>query len=876
MIAGRLARALVALYPRGFRQEYGRDLAHLFAERWRDLAAAGRIRLGLDLLLSAGREWRRELRQPRKPDPRWRLDVLLLDLKHLVRWLRRTPAFAVTALGTLALGIGVTTAIFGVFHGVLVRPLPFPEPERMAFITRSGDVSIPDGVDWRARGRQWEAIGLFARAWNFDLTGLGDPEPVVAHAVEPEFLAVLGIEPLLGRGFTAEENRPGAAHVLLVTEDFWRSRFGADSSVVGQRLTLSGNPTTIIGVLPRTVDLLDDGIVGVVPIGVELPWSVAERGTNSLDAIGRIKPGATFADARAELTRISTELAAEYPRTNRSKIVDPLPMTEFIVGGTRAALTVVLAAVAVLLLIGAVNLAGLLLARVTARRRELAVRSALGAGRGRITRQLVTEGLALAAVGGVLGLGVAWLALGLLRRALPASVPRTDALALGGPVLLFGVAVTIVSGLISGLIPAVTGGRDSPAAELGSTRGASDRGRARALSLVVGTEVALAVALLAGAGILVKSYGRLWSQPLGFDPAGVLAANLVLPEARYKTRDEQTRTFTAIVDRLAAVPGVRKAAYVTTLPLFPRGGVGSTMLIEGREVRPEEPTGARARAVYGDYFGAMRIPILAGRAFSLEDRDGSVPVAIVNQAFLRRFFPDRDPIGGRIAFRDWHEFTPGPVWMTIVGVATDVKGLDLATGDEPAIYIPFVQRPVSWQRFGNLVVRTDGPPGALVRPLKEAAWSVDPSLAPTDIQTMATRRARSAARERFLAVVMSLFAVSAALLVVQGLWGIVSYAVAGRRREIGVRVALGALDSDVVRLMTREAIRPMAIGAVAGLGLAVAGSRLLASAVFEVSPTDPTVLALTVLGLGGIALAASAVPAWRATLIGPLEAMKAE
>jgi putative ABC transport system permease protein len=661
----------------------------------------------------------------------------------------------------------------------------------------------------------------------------------------------------------------------VITESFWRSRFGPDSSVIGRQLTLSGNPTTIIGVVPSSVDFLDDGIAGVVPLAVELPWSVSERGTNNLDAIGRIRRGVPFAAARSELTRVSTELSLEYPRTNKHKIVDPLPLGDFIVAGAREALIVVLAAVAVLLLIGAVNLAGLLLARVAARRRELAVRAALGAGRGQITRQLIVEGLMLGLAGGVLGVGVAYGGLAILKRALPASVPRTGTLDLAGPVLLFLIGVTLVSGLVCGLLPALSV-RRTRSGELGSARGSSERGRHRAQSLVVATEVALAVALIAGAGILVKSFNRLWNQPLGFDPRGVLAANLVLPQKDYETRDRQTQAFTAIVDRLRATPAVTAAAYVTTLPLYLAGGVGSTMLFEGRELRPDEPTGARVRAVYGDYFGAMRIQVLQGRGFTDQDRDGSLPVAVVNQRFARQFFPNQDPIGHRIAYRDWHEFTPGPVWMTIVGVVSDVKSLSLAGGDEQAIYVPYVQRPVSWQRFGSLVLRTATAPINLIPALKEAVWSVDKGLAPSAIEPMEERRSASAARERFLAVVMTLFAVSALLLVVQGLWGIVSYSVAERRREIGVRVALGALDRDVVGLVTKEALRPMAAGAVVGLGLALAGSRLLSQAVFEVSPMDPVVLGLTVAGLAAVALLASAVPARRATRIDPLEAMRAE
>lgn len=803
--------------------------------------------------------------------------MLLTDLRHLARWLRRSPAFATSALVTLALGIGATTAIFGVFHGVLLRPLAFEEPERLAFITRDGDVSIPDGVDWRAQSTAFESIALFARGWSFDLTGAGDPEPVIALPAEPDYFRVLRIRPILGRFFGSEENRPGGAHLIVLAEGFWRARFGADPGVLGRQLILSGNPATIIGVAPREADFLDDGVIGVVPIAVELPWAPAERGTNNLDAIGRLRSGVAFEDARRELVAISTRLAAEYPRTNRSKIVDPLPMTEYLVAGARPALRVVLAAVATLLLIAAVNLAGLLLARMAARRRELGMRAALGAGRRRIAGLLVVEGLALAAAGGVLGLGVASAGLRVLRAALPESVPRTGTLELGGPVLLFALALTLLTGLVCGLLPALRALRADPLADLGVARGGAEPGRHRALRAVVAAELALAVALLAAAGVLGRSFQRLWGQPLGFEPEGTVVANLVLPESRYGTRDAQTRAYTAIVDRLRGLPGVEEAAYVTTLPLFRRGGVGNTLLFEGRpDIAPDRPAGARIRPVYGDYFAAMRIPIVAGRAFSDADREGAPAVAIINETLARTFWSGRDPIGARIALRDWHEFTPGPVWMTVVGVARDVKAVSMAEGDEPAVYMPYLQRQVSWQRFGNLVVRAAGDPAALAPRLREAVWAVDPLLAVGRVETMQDQRRASVARERFLAVVLGLFAAAAVGLVVQGLFGVVAFAVAERRREIGVRVALGALRGNVVALVAREAMTPIVAGAAAGTALALAGGRLLRSAVFEVSPTDPVILAATVASLLLVGLAASAVPAWRATRIDPLEAMRAE
>ncbi|MGE0443436.1 MAG: ABC transporter permease [Gemmatimonadales bacterium] len=886
----RFARLLLRLAPASFRTEFGADIEADFQSAWDAARGRGRwwrrLRLAADLLAAAPREWRDELtRPPSHPEPR-RPFVTGIDLKHLIRWLVRSPAFAVSALATLAVGIGTTTAIFGVFFGVLLRPLPFAEPGRLAHFTREGDVSIPDGVDWRARTRTWESIGLYARSWGLDLTGVGDPEPVRVHAVEPEFLDVLRIQPIAGRRFTAAENQPGGEHLILITEGFWESRFSRAANAVGRQLTLGGNPATIIGVLPRTIDFLDDDIIGVVPIAVEMPWAVSERGVNNLDAIGRLRPGASMADASREIVAITTDLAAEYPRTNRGKIVTPIPLLDYLVGDVRPSLWVTLAAVVLLLLIASVNLAGLLVARVTGRRRELAVRMALGAGAGRITRQLVFEGFALGAAGGLLGFGVAAAALVFLRGYLPASVPstglggflpRTGGLGLSGAVLAFGAGATLLAGLLCGVLPAFRARRQGALEGLASARGSGERHRFRSLRLVVASEVALAVALLAAAGVLAKSFRSLWNQPLGFDPAGVLSAELVLPESRYADPDEQTRAYTAIIDRLAETPGVTAAGYVTTLPLYVRGGIGNKLLFEGRpDLDPDAPSGVRVRPVYGDYFGAMKLPVVKGRPLAESDRAGALPVAVINESLARAFWPDRDPIGQRVALRDWHAPETGPVWMTIVGVARDVKGVSLDLPDQAALYMPYVQRQVPWQRFGSLVIRTSGDPESFRRPLAEAVWSVDPLLALGSIQTMATRRSASVARQRFLAATLALFAAAAILLVVQGLWGIVSYAVAERRREIGVRMALGAAPGSVVALVAREALLPMAAGGAVGLGIALAGGRLLESALFQVSPADPVVLAGTLILTAAIAVLASAVPAWRAAGVDPLETIRAE
>ncbi|MGE0552190.1 MAG: ABC transporter permease [Gemmatimonadales bacterium] len=875
-MAGIFLRLLLALHPRSFRSEYGDDIRALFLERWQDGRGPGGLRLRahliFDLLRSAAREWRDALGGSRRPG---RTSLIGTDVRHLARWLARTPGFALSALATLALGVGATTAIFALVYGVLLRPLAYPEPDRLALIAREGMVSLPDVEDWRARGNAFATIGLYMPGWSLDLTGLGDPRPVATIAAEAQYLEVLGLEPIRGRFFLEEEDRPGGERVIVLTERFWRTELGADPGAIGRVLTLSGHPTTVIGVVADAVDFNEVDAIGVVPLTVELPWTEGQRGTNNLDAIGRVAPGVPFADAAAELTEITRQLVEEYPRTNRGKIVEPAPLTEVLVGPVRPALRVALGAVVTLLLIAAVNLAGLLLARVTARRRELAVRSALGAGRGRIARQLLIEGLALGMVGGGLGLLLANLLLTAARGMLPPSVPRLETLSLSGPVLLFGLGAAVMAGFLCGVVPALRELRSDPLAGLDAGRGTGGRARHRALRSILATEIALAMALLATSGILIKSFERLWSVPLGFEPAGTLSARLVLPESRYgNDREAQTRAYGSIVDRLRETPGVTEAAFALSVPLVPGGAVGNVMLIAGRDVEANRWPGVRVRPVHGDYFSALKLPLVRGRVFDETDRESTQPVAAINRTLARDWWPDSDPIGARVALRDWHEFSDGPVWMTIVGVVDDVKALSLAEGDEPALYQPYAQRQVTWQRFGNLVIRTAGDPVGFERALKEAVWSVDPLLAVSQIRTLTDRRAASAGRERFLALTTALFAGSALLLVAQGLWGLVAYSVAERRREIGVRVALGAQATRVIGLVTRDLLLPTLVGAAAGLGIAIISGKWLESAIFEVSPTDPAVLAITVLVLISVVALASAIPARGATRVDPLEAIR--
>lgn len=874
--ARRIARGLTRLLPAEFRNDFGPEIEATFQDRWTEprgpVARIGhRLTLVADLCVTIAREHRAETTLgPSLMQNLW------LDLKHTMRWLWRSPAFATAALLTLALGVGATTAIFSLVDGVLLRPLPFVAPDRLAFITREGDVSLPDGDDWRARARGFQSIGLFARSWQFDLTGQGEPEAVVAHAVEPGFFDVLGVKPVRGRLFGPSENRPGGAHLIVIADAFWARHFRRDPAAVGQVLTLSGNPATIIGVLPPEADFLGDGVIGFVPIAVELPWAVGNRGTNNLDAIGRLRSDVPFAQARAELTAVSRQLSTEYPETNRGKIVDPMPMAEFLVGRVSASLWLVLAAVATLLTIAAVNLAGLLLARAAARQPELALRTALGAGRGRLVGQLVTEGVAIALAGGLLGIVAAIVTHRILLGALPESVPRTAGLAIRWPAVLFGAGVSMMVGLLCGVIPAWQVARARTIGVQGGT-GSARGGRQRGLRTIVGVEVALAMALLVGAGLLTKSFRRLWSEPLGFEPSGVLLAELVLPESRYHTRLPQSQAFSGIVDRLKAVPGVQEASFVTTGPLYARGGIGTRVLFEGRpDITPDRRTGARVRFTYGNHFATLRIPITHGRPLVATDDERAPPVAVINAAMAAAFFAGRDPVGQRIALKQWDDEAKSDFWVTIVGVAGDIKGTSLAEGDSPAVYVPYLQRKIWWERFGVIALRTSGNPAALATALKQAVWSVDPLLTINQVEALSGRHRAAAGRERFLAIVIGGFAVLSLLLVVQGLWSVVAYAVEARRREFGVRMALGARPAAMVGLALRQAALPTGVGVLAGLALAVGLGRLLRGVLYQVSATDPMILAAAGVLLPFVAMAAAAVPAWRAARVDPLTAIRTE
>ena len=791
------------------------------------------------------------------------------SLRLSARALVQRPLFALTAVLTLALAIGANTAVFSVVDAIVLRPLPFPEPERLSFLTREGDVSIPDGVDWRAASQSFEEIALFLRDWNLDLTGDGDATRLTGSVVEPRYFKVLKTAPLLGRTLAAEDDYAEAEPVVVLSEAFWRQRFGGDPGVLGRTLALSGQATRVVGVMPASFDFLGDQVDLWAPVGTTTRWAVGERGTNNFDAIGRLRPGVTLEAARAEIVAITTRLSREYPATNAHKIVAPMALHAFVTGPSRPALLVLLGAVLLVALAASANVAALLLARHVARGGEYAVRLAMGAGSRHLSGQVLCESLVLTLAGSGLGVALAaWGRDGLLALA-PAGLPRAGSVALDARVLGFTLGLALVATLVAAAVPALLASRTSARSLLaGSGKGASGGpATGRALDALVVAEVALAGVLLVGSLLLVRSFLKLEAVPLGFEPKGVLTADVVLPESRYGARAPQTRAVSELLRRLDAAPGVETAAWVTTPPLSPRGGLGGTLLLEGRSYSADEQPTARVRFVAGDYFKAAGIPIVSGRGFGRED-DGGAPVAVVNESLARHNWPGGDAVGQRIAFRDFHD-AAGPYWMTVVGVVSDLKGRLLSAPDTETVYADFLRRQIDWNRWGTVVVRGAGDPQALVPALRSAMKAVDPEVPLQDVMTLAARVRQAAAPERFSARVVSGFGIVALGLALQGLIGLLVFVVERQRRELGVRLSLGARASDVVRLVAGRGLRLALAGIALGHPLGYALARASGAVLFGVTAADGPTYLLAGAALVLAAAAACLLPALRAARLDP-------
>jgi putative ABC transport system permease protein len=797
---------------------------------------------------------------------------LFEDIRCALRLLARNPGFAVVAVLALALGIGANTAIFSVTNAFLLDPWPFREVGRLVTLAQDnpgkglgGSVSYPDFVDWRRENHVFEEMAAIQYV-SFNLTGVDEPERMRGAKVSAGFFTVLGTPPLVGRTFRPDEDAEGTDRVVVLAHGFWQRRFAAQMDIVGRAILLDGEPHTVIGVMPPQFQF---------PPQIELwrplalDYARAHRGAHSLGVVARLKPGVGHSTALAELKTIARRNEERYPDTNAGWSVRMESFREALVKRARPALYTLLAAVAAVLLIACANIANLLLVRATARAKEIAIRAALGAGRGRIVRQLLTESVTLAAAGGALGLLLAHWGVRLLVRFTPPQMMPVQSVRVDATVLLFTLAVTILAGIGFGFAPALAaaridlnttlkeGGRTSPAH--------GGRGWLRA-ALVV-SEIGLGLILLAGAGLLLKSFLRLSQVDPGFHPENVLTIALSLPQNKYARPEQRGDFFRAAVERIGALPGVKAAGAVSILPLS-RSNTNQSFSIEGRPpLAPGEFIHAAVRFATPGYFEAMRIPLLRGRAFEPRDQGAGQAVAVINDTMARRFWPNEDPVGRRIRLG-----SQAP-WAAIAGVVGNVKHLDLTEQAQAEMYYLHARNPTPG---ATIAVRTGSDPAQLSAAVRSEIRAIDRDLPVANIRTMERVVADSTAQPRIVTGLVALFAALAALLAAMGLYGVISYSVAQRSHELGVRMALGATRGDMLRLVLGEGMRLTAAGVVLGLAAALALTRLMASLLFGVRATDPWVFGMVTALIALIALGSTLVPALRASRVDPLIALRYE
>jgi predicted permease len=803
------------------------------------------------------------------------LETAAQDLRYGLRMLRRTPLVTALAVLTLAAGLGANTAIFSAVNTALLRPLPYPDPDRLVVVwgsrpQRQGTpVSATNFLDYQEQSRAFEHMATFHAA-GFVLTG-GEPEWLRAGRVSPDFFAVLGVRAALGRTFAPEDGRAGGDKVVILGPGIWRRRFGADPGIVGKSILLSATRYTVIGVLPAGFDFSVPGTFKPADVWVPavLTRDDSKRSHAELYWLARLKPGVSLRQAHAELQAISQRLARAYPRALYGLGVSLVPLREQGAGGVRSLLLILLGAVGFLLLIACANVASLQLARASTRQKEIALRLALGAGRWRIIRQLLTESLLLAFLGGALGVLLAHWGVGLLNGLAPANLPRESLGGLDATVLAYSALLALVTGVLFGLAPAFQsssvalgeslkeGGRSS--AE--STRG----GRFRAALMVI--EVALALVLLAGAGLLARSFVRLLGENRGFEVDPILTVLVDLPRYSYPDARSQAAFQRQALARLQALPGVIEAGGIDDLPLTPDRD-SSSFLVAGREpLLPDMPE-AQTRSVTPGYFRTMGIPVLRGREILATDTAEAPPVLLINESLARRDFPGEDPVGKRLSL----SVSP-PSWATIAGVVADVRDLGLEAHPEPEMYFPFEQSPLS---YINLVTRVTGDPARLAAPVRNALRGLDKGLPLPDVSPMRSVLAASIAQRRFILLLLALFAAIALALAAVGVYGVISYAVARRTHEIGIRMALGARRADVLRLVIGRSLGLTVCGVGAGLAGALLLSGLMASLLYGVPPTDLPTFAGVALLLSGVAALASYLPARRAMAVDPGVALRRE
>ena len=799
------------------------------------------------------------------------LETVVQDLRYALRMLRKNPGFTVVAILTLALGIGASTAIFTVINAVLLRPLLYADPQQL--VTWRGNESLLDVDDIRGQSRLFSAGGA-VNAETMDYTG--GPEPLAVHAgyLDAGLFQALGVPAMLGRTLSPEEDRLGGPRVVVLAYSFWRECLAGDANVVGKTIPLSGNHYTVIGVMPAAFVVPEYDLDVFVSLRVVYPEAAAYRGVHFMRSYWRLKPGVTLAQAAAGMAAVDARLAADYPSYDKGRHTVPVPLQQWVTGNVRSALWVLFGAVGMVLLIACANFAGLLMARTVTRRREMVIRATLGGGRHRLIRQALTESTLLAVLGGGGGLLLANLGTRLLVAAKPAALAHLNGVSMDPAVLLFGLAVSTLTGLIFGLAPAWSASRADVADALKQEGLTATTGRALHgfRQMLVEAEMALALVLLVGAGLLIKSFTRLRSVDPGFSPEHVVSIFIQLPATRYVEIPKQTVFRRELLARLNSLPGIQ-AAMAGDVPLN-GGEVTHSLAFEGRpEVSAGDEPEVDTFCVMGDYFRVMQIPLRAGRTLTAIDREGQPLTAVINEALAHQYFPHQNPIGRRIR---WGRDIGPARWMTIVGVVGDVKQYSFSQPAYPAVFTPFAQSDEAWRRWMSVVVRMPDSSGTLIPAVKRQIWSLDSQIPLNQIKSLDELLDLSFAERRFNMFLLALFAGLAIILAAVGTYGVMSYSVTQRTHEIGIRMAVGARSSDVLRLVMKQGAHLAAVGLAAGILGAFALTRLMIGLLFGVTPIDPATFAAVALLMMAVVFVACFVPARRGMRMDPMAALRYE
>ena len=902
----RVYRVLLHLYPRDFRQEFGDAMTEFFHDRLARARAAHPIVAPLllwphvlldfvrnalparfDSMLRALRRSRTRATAGRTPTIRdsrrkdWMLTTILQDMRYAARGLTSKPAFSAIVLATLTLGIGATVAIFSVVNGVLLRPLPYAEPRRLMLIEHVdpyGTVSEPEFADYRRQARSIEKIAAVAYG-SANLTGGGEePERIRVARVSDGFFQILGVPTQVGRFFTPDEDKPNAPTVIILSHGLWQRRYAADSSIIGKDVIVNGNPRVVVGVMPSRFDYPSSSIDMWVPLRLNYD-SLWTRNNHYLTVIAKRAPNVTFAGSVAELNALNSNWTRDYPDTYAPDKPVQVKAAEFedaLVGKSKPYLYALLGAVAFVLLIACVNVANLLLARGEGRRKELAVRTALGASRARIARQVLTESALYALVGGTLGVLLAWQGVRFLIALAPSTIPRLGDVRVDFPVLLFSLVLSLGTGFLFGLVPALKAAPDASGETLkesGKAGGQQGRGITRLRRALVVSEIALATITLCAAGLMLRSFANLQSVDLGFRPENILTMRVSLPARQYPD-DRAVQLYQSILDRVRGIAGVRSAGTVGELPV--RDGWSSwSILIDGAPMTSVAGApAAMPMQVSPGFFETMGITLARGRLFTDADRNGAPIVVIVNETMEKMLWPGKSALGGTVKM-----LNPQSPWATVVGVIKDVREGGFLVEPPPSMYFPHAQAGLSayyWPVDMNLVIRTQGDPLSIVSAVRRIVHELEPAAPLARIQTMDDVVAASVSSRLFSTQLLAGFAILALVLAGIGIYGVISYGVTQRTFEIGLRIALGAPRQQVLRLIVGEGVRLAVVGLAIGIAGALAVTRSMRALFVDVSSGDPRTLLTVIISIGVVALLASWLPARRATVVDPMGAMRAQ